>query len=598
MLQLPKPDLFIVGDTSGIHVISLLARVLIARDPLITRPPSESIAWQKAGDPGVAEDVTRALHAAANDPFFMRVRTGVEPPKIEGLPSNYQPWILAASNLGLASLLSFPRVHVSEVDDLMEALTKLAQPEGHTIGDGSAPIKTLIDTDPMREPFAQMALTMNYERLIKSGLFDRLAPVEVQGDKGPSAIAQRGLLLATLMRILAMQTPLLRIRPLLRFLRTPQSMTRIREEMEGSRVEHWESLIDRILKHPVHPWIAKAEEASLPTSRMTAWGDASPTILLERDFLKSPWNGDGNPTAGERETFARAMKDRLDAPQLLEKMMPTIKELRRYLDDIEDGARGPKITALLGFTLPSSPIQIPLWGGSFKPVHYDGLNTSEPVADLIAASYGIHLPARTSSASPWIGEEGFVPYSGASRMDGDGLPWGAFSAQVYLSPEDVIVDTSFHVKRNSPDMLRFVSDGYQGDLTAYTFPATVKDVAAVFGRSEVEMATEILANSIAWRHIFTLTETKGGREIRAAKNEPVFYSDRTKMPWLRPITLPRMGVPTVMWGMRRGLPDTCLAVQGRFLRDPQIPLPSIPLTGAVDKLVDLAISAQLAGVMK
>jgi hypothetical protein len=368
--------------------------------------------------------------------------------------------------------------------------------------------------------------------------------------------------------------------------------------MMAHELEHWESLIDRILKHPVHPWIAKAEEPSLPTSRMTPWGDATPTILLERRFIQSPWDGTGEPSAEERASFTRDVNRRLDAPLLLEKLYPTIKALREYLIEFEEDGRGAKIAAVLGFTSPSQATQIPLWGASFKALHFDGLNTSEPVADLIAASYGLHLPARTFKAAPWIGEEAIVNYSGSSRMDGDGEPWGAYTGTVNVAPEDVIVDAAFHTKRFTPVMLRYLSQGYQGDLTAYVFNPTLKEVGSVFGLSEREVSAHVRANPAQWAHIFAIVEAKGVPEIRPVKNEPLFYSEKTRMPWLREVELPRLGVPTVLWGMRRGKADTCLSVQARFIRDPQIPLPSIPLTGAVDKLVALAISAQLTGVMK
>jgi hypothetical protein len=598
LLQLPKPDITVIGDTSGIHTIALLARVLKARDPLITNPPAESVVWQRAGDIDIGAELMRAMHAAANDPFFLRLRTGQDPVKPPAIDTIYQPYLLAAMNLGVNSLLSFPRVYLSTVPDMADALNKLSQPEGHVLGDGSLPIAAMIEQDPLREPFAQVALTMNYERLIKSKIFDRLDPTEVQTDKGPSATTQRGLLMATMMRILAMQTPLLRIRPLLRFLRMPQSQVRMREELMAHELEHWESLIDRILQHPVHPWIAKAEEASLPATRMTPWGDASPTILLEREFLKSKWDGSGAPGPAERAAFTRDMNTRLDAPLLLEKMVPTIKALREYLIDIEDGGRGQKITTVLGFTLPSAPTQIPLWGGAFHPIHFDGLNTNEPVNDLVAASYGIHLPARTPKAAPWIGEEAIVNYTGNSRMDGDGAPWGAYVGTINVAPEDIIVDASFHTKRFTPSMLKYISDGYQGDLTAYIFNPTPREVGAVFGLSEAQVRADVATNPSQWRHIFSVEETKGTTELKAVKDEPLFYSEKTRMPWLKEVTLPRLGVPTVLWGMRRGLADTCLGVAARFIRDPQIPLPSIPLTGAVDKLVTLALSAQLAGVMK
>jgi len=598
LLQLPKPDITVVGDTSGIHTIALLARVLKARDPLITNPPAESIVWRQAGNTEIGAELMRAMHAAANDPFFLRVRTGQDPVNPPGINTVYQPYLLAAANLGVNSLLSFPRVYLSTVPQIADALTALSQPEGHVLGDGSRPIADLIEKDPLREPFAQVVLTMNYERLIKSKIFDRLDPTEVQTDKGPSATTQRGLLMATMMRILAMQTPLLRIRPLLRYLRMPQSQVRMREEMMAHELEHWESLIDKILQHPVHPWIAKAEEATLPTTRMTPWGDASPTILLERNFLNSPWDGSGMPTPEERAAFTRDMNQKLDAPILLEKMVPTIKALREYLIEIEDGGRGQKITTVLGFTLPSASTSIPLWGGSFNPIHFDGLNTNEPVSDLIAASYGIHLPARTAKAAPWIGEEAIINYTGNSRMDGDGAPWGAYVGTINIAPEDVIVDASFHVKRFTPTMLRFISEGYQGDLTAYIFNPNPREVGSVFGLSEEQIKADVAANPAQWRHIFTIEERRGATELQPVKNEPLFYSEKTRMPWLKEVPLPRLGVPTVLWGMRRGKADTCLGVAARFIRDPQIPLPSIPLTGAVDKLVQLALSAQLAGVMK
>jgi hypothetical protein len=109
----------------------------------------------------------------------------------------------------------------------------------------------------------------------------------------------------------------------------------------------------------------------------------------------------------------------------------------------------------------------------------------------------------------------------------------------------------------------------------------------------------VIREPAEWKHIFTVVNSSTGTPEGIKANRPdalLFYSDRTRMTWLTGVSLPRRGVPTVMWAMRRGKPETAMPTRARFLRDSAIPAPTVPIAGAIDKLQTDAIAARLGGV--
>jgi len=592
--SLARTDVFVVSDTAMSHVINLLASVVKARNPLITAPPAASPAWRSAGDLDAADELMAALDRAIADPAFMKV--GPKDPAGPAADPAYGRWLLAAANLGVSGLLTFSRVYANDNPTIKDALTILSSEERTSLSSiplGKRSLKELLDADPMREPFARFALTMAYEQIVKGGLFDRITPTEGAVEKQQYVMMERGLLMATMLRVLAIQTLLLRLRPALRYLRTEPAKFRLREEMIPAHVEYWEAIIDRILALPVHPWIARAEEASLPTPRKTPWGDATPSILLERGLIASPWDGSGTPNPAELRAAATAVTEHLDPPRMLDSFTSLLKELRRMIDDLEVGGRLAKISATLGFTQPRSAMSIPLWGDAFRVVHTDGLNSTESVQDLIALSFQPHLPAQGKLITPWVGEESWQSYTGAMRSDSVANVWSEHVAAFLVAPEDVVVDLDFYTSRFSPQMFKFRKESYMGDADALMFPATLEGVAEVFGLSPLEMEQRIKEKATDWRHIFTV---EGGAVTPVQPTELLFYSSRTRMTWFTTITLPRRGVPRIMWPLRRGRADTGVPTTARMARDTIVPVATVPLKGAVDSLIATAIPVKLGGV--
>lgn len=595
--DLPRPDVTVVTDSDMTHTITLLARVLRARNPLITAPPPGNVAWSSVGTDLTKDPIVDLLNAAVIDPTFLRLP---KTPDAEGpLAENpaLRPWLIAATNVGLSGLLSFPRVYANSVPAVQEAL-KILCSEG-TTNSGRYPEKgdelsELIKRDPMRIPFCQIALSMAYETIVRSGLFTKLTPAENSSERGQMAVFERALLLRTLLRVLSIQTVMPRLRPILRYLRMEQPKARLREELVPANVEYWEQIIDRILAMPVHPWMARVEETSLPTSRATPWGRSTPTIILDRTYLRSPWGGRGTPTEGERAAYATEMTTRLDAPVVLDGLQPILKDFRRFMDDIETDGHFARIAAVLNFTTPRTPTPIPLWGDAFQPIHMDGLNATTSIQDLVATSYQIHLPVLGAVHSPWVGDDERINYFGAERADGTNTMWSEFAATFAVAPEDIVADDNFFASRFTPKMFQMKSTHYKGDMSAMMFPATIEGVASILGKKVPEMTALIKADIGQWAHIFSVN---GNEEVKP--NDPegtLFYSDRTAMTWLTDITLPRRGVPTVMWALRRGKPETALPTRARFVRDAMIPVATVPLAGAVAKLEKDAIPVALGGV--
>jgi hypothetical protein len=96
-----------------------------------------------------------------------------------------------------------------------------------------------------------------------------------------------------------------------------------------------------------------------------------------------------------------------------------------------------------------------------------------------------------------------------------------------------------------------------------------------------------------WKRIYTIE----GDDLKVERpGALLFYSDRTRASWLTTINLPRRGVPSVMWGMKRGLPETAMPTMARFDRDAMIPIPTVPTAGAVDALLRDAMPSPLIGV--
>jgi hypothetical protein len=293
------------------------------------------------------------------------------------------------------------------------------------------------------------------------------------------------------------------------------------------------------------------------------------------------------------------MSQLIDAPVLLEAVQPLLKELRRFFDEIEEGGRFTKLAGVFGFTTPGGPIPIPLWGSAFKPIFMDGLNATESVPDLVAASFNIHLPAQGPKISPWIGDDQWENYLGADRANSSPSVWSEFIGSICIAPEDVVVDDAFYSGRFSPAMFRFKEESFLGDTSAMPFPATQQGVASIIGRTEKELATLVIKSPQEWAHIFTVIGSASGSPAGIKPVRPdslLFYSDRTRMTWLTTIPLPRQGVPTVMWAMRRGKPETAMPTRARFLRDRVVPTATVPLAGAIDRLTQDSISARLTGV--
>jgi hypothetical protein len=581
------------------HVLALLARVLLARNPLITQPLTNTPLWENAGNPKAAEGMARLALRAINDPFFLRLK-GVETTDNIMTNPDAAPWLIASQNLGLAGIVSFPRVYLKSVEPLRDALLKLAKPEDA----GMAPnlklsLDSIIDADPMREPFALIALVMGYEQIVRSSLFDKIPPAEQTTEKAPYAMLHRILMMTALMRTLSIQTPLLRIRPILRYLRMEQSRARLREGgMSDPQLQHWEAIIDKVLELPVHPWIARAEEVSLPTARITPWGDATPTILLERNFLASPWDGLGNPSQEERSRYAADVNKRLDAVELLTTVQPLLLEIRKLMIDLDDEGRFAKVAATLGFTKPRGPVPVPLWSSSFKPVHLDGLNATESVSDLIALSFQPHLPVQGTTHSPWVGEDAWEHYEGALRVDGRTSTWSEYVGSIAISPEDVVADMNFYTEKIGPRALRYKKDDFKGDLNHMIIKSDVDSVARLLGKETKAFVDMVLSDPGPWSHLFDVVRgAQGPTGIKPAKpGEDLFYSDRTRMPWLTTVDLPRRGVPTIMWAFTRGLAETALPTRARFLRDPIAPLATVPTANAVATLIATAIPAPLKGL--
>jgi len=588
-------DVTVVADTATAHVINLLARTLTARNPLITVPPADSPVWEGAGDYSASGQIMKTLSRAVTDPFFLRVGGDKELLRAQVEAADV-PWLIAATNIGLAGLLQFPRAYLRDVPAVAEPLTTLAAEDQASMS--NVPIRgaswtEIIEKDTLRVPFARVALSLAYETIVKSGLFDKIAPPDTTTEKAPYAVLQRGQLLAALLRVLAIQTPLLRVRPLLRYLRMEQSKTRLREILQPANVEYWEGIVDRVLNMPVHPWIARAEEATLPANRKTPWGPATPTILLERGFLSSPWDGRGEPTREQRSEYADAMAQVLDPAILLESVQPLLKGLHTFMLDLDVDGRFAKIASLLRFVKPSTPRPIPLWSDSFHPVFMDGLYATEAISDLITTSYQIHLPAQGLHGTPWVGEDTWFTYTGAARIDGEASPWSENTGFYLVSPTDVVMDEAFYSNRFTPQMFKAKSKSYRGEIGAVFFTATLESIASIIGRTVPDLTRLVIKHKDAWRHIF---EVEGDAVKPRNPSEILYYSSHTAQTWLTPIELPRRGAPSIMWALRRGLPDSVMGVRARFLRDTMVPEPTVPIASAVTKIVTDSTVEPLLGV--
>lgn len=603
--SLPRSNVSVIGDTNYSHTMSLLSRTLRARNPVITAPPVNSIIWQNIGGGKQIEEIGAFLKHLLNNPFFLRASSGAK----EGIPLDgaVQPWLVAIASLGVSGMLNFPRIHLNDLPDSAVFLDILEKEEF------DPPVKMtaeevdldhIMEEDPKREPFARLILTMAYEAMIKSGLFTKIAPPENTAEREQFLRVERILLLRTMLQIVSMQTTLLRVRPILRYLRTDQARIRLSEDFEPSRLEYWESLIDRVLALPVHPWIAMAEGPSVPTARRTPWGASTPTILLDRIFFRDIWDGKGNRTAQEIAAEAMKLQARIDPVRLLQKLGDMLKAFRRLLDEIDESGRAQKIYTLLGFTTTVSPVRIPLWDVDVMPFYSDGLNSTAAVADLIEASYQPHFPAQSGRGSPWIGENDIILYYGADRIDGKGNVWSEYTATINVSPEDVLAADGFFAGRISPKGLLYKDESYLGDLDAVQLPSELGSIAALFGRSKGEIIAEIHAHPAEWAHIAVPTDSgrpsaQGGPSVTFKKEgATLFFSERTQTPWLVPVKLPRIGVPSVMWTLVRGRADVAMATMAQFVRDRLIPVATVPLTGAVSTLVTKAVSAQLTGLTR
>lgn len=604
---LPETEITVIGDVGMAHTINLLATVLLARKPRITAPPTSSI-WGSLSDPKKAEELMRALEHAKADPFFLRIgaakRVLDEKEAIGELDAN---WLAAVSSIGLEGMLAFPTVTLDRVPSLVQNLRTLQDENKMDLSLPSKPtMAEMIEKDAIRVPFTNMAIDMAYEQIVRGGAFDKLQPVENTAEKAPYAAFERGLLMLTLVRVLSIQTMLLRLRPTLRYLRMEASRERLRQDMIPANVEYWEALIDRVLALPVHPWIALAEQPSVPTSRLTPWGIV-PTILMERTVLRCPWNGVGEKSRSERVAYAQSMTAQVDPVLVLEQTQPLLLALRDFLNTVEVEGRFAKVASMMSFTTVGGPLQIPLWGEAFRPVHMDGLNATESITDFLPLIFQPHLPAQAPDGSPWVGEDERMMYTGAARADGDLAAWEAKVGSIALAPEDVLADQSFYAGRYSPAVLQFVKDAYLGDVDAYRVPATVEGVATLFGRSKDEMTALVKADPAPWAHIFTIgTRGQQGVEpplggfpiVPTRPSEQLFVSARTQLTWLTTVPLPRRGVPTTMVAVRKGRPIVIMPVTSRFWRDGIVPAPTVPMQGAIDRLIAAAIPSPLTGLIK
>jgi hypothetical protein len=589
-----RSEVAVVADTATSHVITLLASTLSARNPLITAPPMHSIIWDRAGDMKAAGELMETYNRAIVDPFFLRAGAeGGDVPKDRG---SLNPWLIATANLGIQSLFSFPRVYLNTLQPLRDALKALQDEAAVTLSslplDGST-LETLVEKDALRVPFAKVALALAYENIVRSGVFDKIPKPEAQGEGRQYVMSERALLLSAMLRMLAVQTVLLRVRPLLRYLRTEQSRARLRMSMVPANVEFFENMMDRILAIPVHPWIALAEETTLPANRITPWGNTTPTVLLERGFLASPWDGRKPATSADLAAYATSMNEKLDPQVMLERIKGLILQLRQYFDDLEDQGRFSKMASLFNFTTPRGPVNIPMYGDAYQPLYMDGLNADQAVQNIIAATFQLHLPAQGPKGSPWIGAKKIDTFYGADRADGSSNMWSENWGSVAIAPEDVVLDQAFALSKLTPAAFRFKDQDYKGDLDAMFVPATVEGIAPLVGLSALELTNEVRDHAGKWKHIFTVD---GDKVAPTRPNGLVFYSERTRSTWLTTIDLPRRGVPTVMWAMVRGRAETAMPTMTEVVRDTTIPAPTVPMNSAIDGLVAQTTPSPLTGI--
>lgn len=609
MRTLDRPDATVVYDYWPRALIALLAKVAIARNPYIHTPPGGSVfgAGAESREGLRTEEFLRQLTRLAYDPQFWRPPRAGEP--TTGAYHELASLLAAAQSVGTDAIIMMRREPLSENADVLAALNLLADADGQP-GANLLPTTAILSeqdwpnaTDPSAhsyiEPFVRTTLALTYDRIVMSGLFNIVEPGEMKGERKEYVHLQRLARMATMMRYLYMQPMLGVLRPLLRWVMAPSNRKVLERTYNKADLEAWDEVATEILGLKIHPWIAAAERLSLPMKRETAWSSGNDTYGLPADLLQRIETPAATRTQDSGPRVPNV--DRvIGADVLYAQLRLPVRRLSRTLEELKRDGRLDLITSALGFVATGAPYRLPLWETGLEIIHSDGLYATHSVSDLVELSLQIALPtlppSYQSQPTPWIGDRSLVELTSRS-LSGEGTPLGDLTAPFCVAPQEFAVSESFLANRFSPTMLRYVSDEYFGEMSALMGPATPEGVAALLGITEADLLSRYLLDN-GWDTFFTgldnagqpTTDRRQVASIRALHpNKSIFFSERTRQPWLVQLFTPTNMRPRTTIAFSHGYAHAVVVPEVALYRDPTKVESTIPLQGAVESLTRLAV---------
>jgi len=635
--SLTRDDLLVVYGANPGAVIAAIVELALARDPRGPLPPASNKFWTQP------TALMKALYAAQEiqDTWF-RARTAPsdKPMRIEemikdddsviasqwlaignALPAQVGPLLRAPlSNMGS------PRSDGAPFSDFEPSLTLLrgrmakqtaagavsmipspwvmgswpAGPGSYSMAlDGASLFDGPADQSAYDSSygvaFALVALRLAYPRLRATAYLAGEIETPPGVDKQTYPLLERAARLSTCVRLLMDQPRLLELRSRVRFCLHP-NLAVIRDALGSDKREALESLGARVLAEPLHPWFAEAERLLLPAPRLTRWSTSSPTLgLISSGALSYVRKAAGKSGA--------TMAHRLIGGSLFGSTLRDLQNWALFQAELDEGGRKAGAVSTLGLEGMKAPLSLHLYGQTFSPIVTDGMYASESVSDVLEYLVRTPVALREAAGGSMLSQPLSLYYY---RAPGTAQPEGASELHMnrhsywepgrlpplFIEPLQPELDPRGGLGDISPDMvLPMVDSQYWGEADAIWGPYTPEGVASLLALEEGQAAVvnhvggKAVSVKNGYEHLFKVDAA--GNVVKAhPEASHVFYSTRTRRPWLNRVDLSRNVVPVLTVAISATTSPVELPIETAIAIDEEPVSTSVPLGTVAEAYVD------------
>jgi hypothetical protein len=600
--RLNRDDTLVVFASEPTPSMTLLSRIVLARDPWLRIPPKTSL-LATANPSATFQDQARELEAIVRDPRFWpkgtiwadllvasQDSTAADRGSRMLNPGDFIPALAnwADTFSGLTALTASPIMlrkpaPLSELDDdhpLRVALTNLADAQagefwdyateeepiaGETAANRRLWFRGQLDADIIRT-----TLLLGYERIVMSKYLSPVRDADLgSAVKGAMTLLERAARFAALVATAAFLIKLARLRPILNLYMSDDVQRELARTVPPETLKWVREKVELLLRQPTLPLLAPGLALGQPRRAASVWGESTTALGVPSWALEvneTVWRGDDSYAPMPAVAPMWGTPDDLHV-----RVFNTVKAVTLELADLElDGRYAASCSALGALAVPG-PIAFPLYQQDLNPVYCDGTGISSPV-DLFAMHLNAVYPvdAYAGARTGWIGEPGLTivePTSPPIRATFD------------IEPEVPIRSADWVDRRVDPRQIGSMPRDFLGDPDVEFVPHDPNHFADMFSMTLDELRSRIAADPSTWGELFDAN-------LNPVKPTPWFQSTRTKRVWRNPIMMPEAET-TPSIGIFRGRVMGVQRPIRRMFRDDEIP----SAASSVDSLVDAALMA-------